>query len=249
MSKYKRVLQNAMSRLERDKRNSNESYKKVMFPATGNDVLKGTGKMIGNIMKGNYPTYGLTAQSGKYQMKPAEGAVQAGSPKVKEREILRKYTGKGGLKEDLKAGIKNIGDHTKKNFKEAYGSNMAQYRKDSGINKNMFPDSIMAGTKGAIYGAMGAGEAIKENFKGNMNKIKSIIKPKTVKEEVLAKAIAKTEGQKLATKAPPAQAPAYGFRKLPKMPVAPVHPLGEPRIPNPMKKPEYLKDVPKKKNI
>lgn len=60
--------------------------KKEVFgkvPATGKEVIKGTGKILNNIARGNYPTYGVTAQSGLGQYKKSEGAVQAGSPKIK----------------------------------------------------------------------------------------------------------------------------------------------------------------------
>ena len=102
-----------------------------------------------------------------------------------KKDILKKYTGKGGLKE----GLQNIGEHTKKNFKDAYSSNMAQRRENSAINKNMFPDSIMAGVKGAIYGGIGATDAIKENIKSHINKVKSVISPE---KAVLKKVIKKT---------------------------------------------------------
>jgi hypothetical protein len=102
-----------------------------------------------------------------------------------KKEMLKKACGKGGFKE----GFQNIGSHAKKNYNEAYSSNMAQYKKDSGIDKNMFPDSIMAGAKGAIYGGIGAIGAMGENLKSNIDKVKSIVNPK---KELLNKIVKKT---------------------------------------------------------
>ena len=83
---------------------------------------------------------------------------------MEKKSILKKACcGKGGP----------VSDAAKKGFKDAYTSNMAKYRNESGIDKNMFPDSIRSGMKGVIYGGLKGGEAIVSKAK---DKVKKVIK-------------------------------------------------------------------------
>jgi len=92
---------------------------------------------------------------------------------MNKKSILKSALGKGGCKG--KGGP--ILDAGKKGFSKVYESNMAKYRRESGINKNMFPDSIKAGIKGGMYGLGKAGQEIGKNISEKKNYIKNIIKP------------------------------------------------------------------------
>jgi hypothetical protein len=108
----------------------------------------------------------------------------------KKKEILKKCCdAKGGPLTSLKNGMLNIGNHAIEGAKSAYKSNMAQYKKESGIDKTDPIDNVKAGVKGLMGGTLGAAKGIGENIKSNINKVKSMVTPKkTIMKEVIKKA-------------------------------------------------------------
>lgn len=106
----------------------------------------------------------------------------------KKKEILKKACGKGGPFTALKNGMLNIGEHAIAGATNAYKNNMAQYKKESGINQTDPIDNLKAGVKGLMGGTLGAAKGIGENIKSNIDKVKSIVSPK---KEVLKNAVKK----------------------------------------------------------
>lgn len=107
----------------------------------------------------------------------------------KKKEILKKCCdAKGGPLSSLKKGMLNIGNNAIEGAKSAYKSNMAQYKKESGIDMTDPIDNLKAGIKGLMGGTLGAAKGIKENIKSNIDKVKSIVSPK---KNVLKKAVKK----------------------------------------------------------
>ncbi|MFA7301818.1 MAG: hypothetical protein WC069_05930 [Candidatus Shapirobacteria bacterium] len=73
----------------------------------------------------------------------------------------------GGAKDILSAGAKG--------FSEAYKNNMAKYKNESGIDKNLFGDELKAGVKGTIYGGIKAGQKAVEELSPKKNIVKSAV--------------------------------------------------------------------------
>jgi len=86
-----------------------------------------------------------------------------------KKQILKKAC-------DGKGGVKNVVNSALSTAKEYYKNNMAKYRKDSGINKNMFPDSLAAGAKAVVGGALGLGKGIKNELTPKKNILKKVLK-------------------------------------------------------------------------
>jgi len=107
----------------------------------------------------------------------------------KKKEILKKCCdAKGGPLSSLKKGMLNIGNNAIEGAKSAYKSNMAQYKKESGIDMTDPIDNLKAGIKGLMGGTLGAAKGIGENIKSNIDKVKSVVSPeKKVMKAVIKK--------------------------------------------------------------